>query len=195
MKYLVTANVNVAARGLGMAEGYKPGHPVATVGYYDVQADDHEAAANIVWVIGNRMAADDNGQNWPSDVRSMSVGDVLYVADEDSKVMIFAVSRFGWTEVEQPTNRCQVELGGQEEHTSRPVPAVNREGVIRNGIDVQYRKVGRGYVRFHQCPEGYHAEGPKETHQYLVYFLTGDNKGKSVKVWLKATDVLKETQR
>ena len=117
--YLITANVNVAPRHAGMADGYQPTHPVATVGYYDVEAEDFAGAANAMFHIGNRMGADTEGRTWPSDGRSLSVGDVLYVADPDSAVQILAVARFGWTEIEQPADRLQVELAGTDA-TSRP---------------------------------------------------------------------------
>lgn len=118
--YLITANVNVAPRAAGMCDGYQPAHPVATVGYYDVEADGFTAAAEAMFAIGNRMAADTEGRTWPSDVRSLSVGDVLYVArNDDSAVQILACARAGWTEVPQPPDRRQVELAGTDA-TSRP---------------------------------------------------------------------------
>jgi voltage-gated potassium channel Kch len=114
-KYLITANVNIAPRAEGMSYGYQPGHPVATVGYYDVEAADWTLAAEAAYAIGNRMGADTEGQEWPSDVRSLSVGDVLYVSrNSDSAYKILAVARAGWTEIEQPKDHLQVELAGTE---------------------------------------------------------------------------------
>jgi hypothetical protein len=112
MKYLVTANVNVSDDAIRRRH-YAPGDPVATVGYYDVEAATHLDAAQAVYDIGNRAAADLDGKTWPSDV-----------ADTDSVAKILAVEPRGFAEVEQPTNRCQVMLGGQELHTSRPAPLV-----------------------------------------------------------------------
>jgi hypothetical protein len=119
--YLITANVNV---GYGLRRrAYAPGDPVATVGYYAVEADGFAAAAEAMFHIGNRMAADTEGQTWPADVRSLSVGDVLYLAEGDEHattgVKILAVARAGWTEVPQPADHCQVELAGTDA-TSRP---------------------------------------------------------------------------
>ena len=118
-RYLVTANVNVAPRMAGMVDGYQPRHPVATVGWYDVWATSFDAAANAMWAIGNRERADLDGQTWPSDVRSLSVGDVLYIADPVSAVRILAVARLGWREVPQPPDRLQVELAGTEATSRR----------------------------------------------------------------------------
>lgn len=128
MMYLITANVNVAPRMAGMADGYQVGHPVATVGYYDVEAEDFTAAANVMFAIGNREAADTEDQTWPADVRSLSVGDVLYVAGADETVKILAVARFGWTEIAQPADHRQVELAGTDA-TSRPRPAAPAHAV------------------------------------------------------------------
>jgi hypothetical protein len=115
VQYLITANVNVAPRMAGMRDGYQPGHPVATVGYYDVEATDFTAAAAQMFHIGNRMAADLEGRTWPADVRSLSVGDVLYVSrNSDSAVQVLAVARAGWDEIAQPADRRQVELAGTD---------------------------------------------------------------------------------
>lgn len=125
MMYLITANVNVGG-GL-RRRAYDPADPVATVGYYDVEADSPQAAAQAAYDIGNRMAADTEGRTWPADVRSLSVGDLLYVAGADESVTILAVARYGFDEVAQPPNRLQVPLGGQDLHTSRPHPQVRCE--------------------------------------------------------------------
>ena len=108
MQYLVTANINTAPDMAGMRDGYQPGHPVATVGWFDIEAASFEAAAAVMFDIGNGYAADAEGQTWPAGTgRSLSVGDLLYLADADSNVRILAVARYGWTEVAQPPNRLQ----------------------------------------------------------------------------------------
>src|SRR5262245_23552074 len=86
--YLVTANINVAdpRREIPMLYGYQPHHPVATVGYWDIEADSAVGAAEQLFAIGNRQldgSLDGEPKSWPSDVRSLSVGDVLYLADGD----------------------------------------------------------------------------------------------------------------
>jgi len=113
--YLITANINLAPDGAGF-RGYQPGHPVATVGWYSVEADGFAAAAHVMFAIGNRMGTDKDGQRWPDDVRTLSVGDVLYLAEGNETVTtgvrILAVCHLGWTEVPQPSDHCQVPLPG-----------------------------------------------------------------------------------
>ena len=128
--YLVTANVNVTTdaldRQVGWIDGYQEGHQVATVGYFTIAAETAEQAAERMYDIGNGHAFDDYGQTWPFDVRSMCIGDVLYLAEGDEhetrSVDILAVDRAGFRPVPQPTNRCQVLLGGTVA-TSRPAEA------------------------------------------------------------------------
>jgi hypothetical protein len=123
MHYLITANVNVARDGAGF-RGYQPHHPVATVGYFDVSAPDAIHAADIMFAIGNREGRDSEGREWPSDVRSLSVGDVLYLAQGDEQktyaVHILAVEPRGWREVPQPPNHCQVALEGTDATSRQP---------------------------------------------------------------------------
>lgn len=126
-RYLITANVTVDRPHDRAFTEYQAGDKVATVGYYTVEADDPFAAAEMMFQIGNRYGhgLELNGQEWPSDVRSLSVGDVLYVAggteSETTSVHILAVASMGYTEVPQPSNACQVRLEGTDA-TSRPEP-------------------------------------------------------------------------
>jgi hypothetical protein len=114
MNYLVTANVNAEPNGAGF-RGYQPGHKIATVGWFDVEAGSFEAAAGVMWEIGNREATDTEGQAWPADVRSLSVGDLLFVASNEvidgrSDYRVLAVAGFGWTEVPLPADHLFVPL-------------------------------------------------------------------------------------
>lgn len=43
------------------------------------------AIANEAWNIGNRASRDDNGVAWPSNVRSMSVGDMVIIDEVDGQ--------------------------------------------------------------------------------------------------------------
>jgi hypothetical protein len=118
--YLVTANVNVTTdavgRSIGLIDGYQDGHQVATVGYFDITADTVQQAADRMYDIGNGYATDDKNQGWPYDVRSLCVGDVLYLAEGDEQVTesvtILAVIGAGFRPVPQPANHCQVALAG-----------------------------------------------------------------------------------
>ena len=46
--------------------------------------------AEAIWAVGNRVGADVSGVEWPSNVRSLSVGDVMVVGEA-----AFAVDHFG----------------------------------------------------------------------------------------------------
>ena len=48
-----------------------------------------------VWAIGNRMGADHEAVRWPSNVRSLSVGDVAVIGER-----AYSVDVVGWTPVD-----------------------------------------------------------------------------------------------
>jgi len=50
--------------------------PDVTIAVDETQ-DEAATIAEKVWVVGNRMARDANGTAWPSNVRSMSMGDAV----------------------------------------------------------------------------------------------------------------------
>lgn len=107
MQFNVTAYVNVHPDNFF---GFKPDHPIALVGAFTVKADDTLGAAREMWVIGNRMGCDLSGNTWPTDVRSMSVGDFIKVItppcnDHPSgAVNFYACASIGWDELLEPTN-------------------------------------------------------------------------------------------
>jgi hypothetical protein len=119
MRYLVTANVKITSQ----FEPYKPGDKIATVGYFYVEAESFGAAADAMWVVGNKEGADADGERYPADVRSLSVGDVLFIADDggmpgsgkdQADVQILAVARWGWTEIGLPRDGQFVPLAGTD---------------------------------------------------------------------------------
>jgi hypothetical protein len=123
MRYTVTAYVNVtedsAGRPTGMLDGYKPGDKLAVVTdahgkpiTFEFEAESEHSAAEAVFAVGNRMSVERAGGGlWPSDVRSMSVGDVLKLPGKPGdSVAWLAVASFGWDLIEVPTNF--VELAG-----------------------------------------------------------------------------------
>lgn len=59
------------------------------------EAEAYEEA----WVIGNRQAADSDGQRWPRTVRSMSVGDVVFIEELGEWS---AVAPVGFDPIERP---------------------------------------------------------------------------------------------
>lgn len=81
--YRITAYVNV---GEGNFFGYHPRHEIAEVHTFVLARRNvtlHDVAENM-WAIGNRIGCDSTGATWPSDVRSMSVGDVLAIRDPET---------------------------------------------------------------------------------------------------------------
>jgi hypothetical protein len=99
--------------------GLKPGDPLATDA--DLQltltADPDNAAARA-YVIGNRLAADDQGRRWPSDVRSMTVGDLLRITCPPATVYR-AVCIVGFHELLEPANPT-LPLAGTRATSRRP---------------------------------------------------------------------------
>jgi hypothetical protein len=113
-RYTVTAYVNVDAANF---LGYQPHHPIAEVDTFTVQAASPEGAAEAMFAVGNKeVGPDAEGKAYPHDVRSISVGDLLKVAD-GSALWFFAVASVGWTEIPEPTNPIVPLVGTR--HTSR----------------------------------------------------------------------------
>ena len=83
-KYTIQVLLNVAERPGVMLDGWQQGDEIAT---YDhdllVIAGDPYAAAEKVFAIGNRQGEDMTGRIWASDIRSLSVGDVLLITDAE----------------------------------------------------------------------------------------------------------------
>jgi len=172
MQYLITANVNVAPRMAGIVEGYQPAHPVATVDYYDVEADSWTAAAEAMFAIGNRVACDLHGKEWPSDVRSLSVGDVLYVSrNSDSAVQIVACASVGWVEIDLPADRLQVDLRGTEA-TSRPAPLKYGRRTYHGPTCEQSYAFG---TCFHDSCYEVAASYDRDREQYVQYYPAADD--------------------
>lgn len=71
---------------------------------FTVEAVNPLHAAEALWPVGNKQAADADGKEWPHTVRSLSVGDVLYVESVDGldAPRLYAVAGAGLTEVQPP---------------------------------------------------------------------------------------------
>jgi hypothetical protein len=83
-------------------KGWTPGVPLAgdIRTHVEVEAQTWEEALEKVWEVGNRMGSDHPGRTWSSDVRSVSIGDVVVlVLPETSEFRAFAVRSLGWEEV------------------------------------------------------------------------------------------------
>ncbi|MFB7836192.1 hypothetical protein [Streptomyces sp. NPDC056056] len=110
--FTVTAYVNV---GPFPFFGYQSGDPVAEVTTVDNaplrlafttdRVTDTHTAADAAFVVGNREACDDQGQDWPTDVRSLSVGDVLEVTAPDGTTTHLSVDSVGFSQIKPPTAR------------------------------------------------------------------------------------------
>lgn len=99
-RFTITAYVNVSDDSF---LGWKPSHPVALVDRFQVEAADVHQAAEAMFTIGNRMDVDQDSRKWPSDVRSLSVGDLVEVRIERSSTFL-ACESVGWTDIYEPTN-------------------------------------------------------------------------------------------
>lgn len=74
--FLVEAYVNVDEDCFW---GLTPEHEIALVDTFEIKASGDREAANFMFSVGNRMSCDIHGKKWPTDVRSLSKGDVLRV--------------------------------------------------------------------------------------------------------------------
>ncbi|MFD8900539.1 RAD23 family protein [Streptomyces ardesiacus] len=113
--YTVTAYLNAAPDHFN---GYRPGQPVAEATTADgrplrltfttVRAATVHQAADATFVVGNRYASDDTGQNWPADIRSLSKGDVLRITAPDGHTTFLAIASAGFSTVAPPTDHIHL---------------------------------------------------------------------------------------
>lgn len=98
----------------GNFDGYRPHHPLAEVTRPDgsplrlvfhvsKRIRTHEDAADTAFAVGNRQGADDHGLSRPSDVRSVSTGDVIKVTGPDHWIIFPSVDPTGFSPVPEPT--------------------------------------------------------------------------------------------
>lgn len=90
-----------------------------------VGAQVHDALERV-WDIGNRMAVDSQGNRWPRDVRSLSVGDVLAVVtttapDTAAQGTFHAVDSLGYRAI-TPIPRDRIVALDGTDATSRLAP-------------------------------------------------------------------------
>lgn len=97
--------------GPGRFLGYEPGDrlyqgPTVTV---EVDSPEWYGALDAVWAVGNRMAQGVNGQEWPSYVRSLSVGDVLTIRIfPGGPVLAWGIARIGFEAIGQVKDAVSV---------------------------------------------------------------------------------------
>ncbi|OEJ23051.1 hypothetical protein AR457_38305 [Streptomyces agglomeratus] len=110
--YTATVYLNTARHSF---DGYQHHHPLAEATHPDGsplrlvfhasdRIRDHEAAADAAYTVGNRQGADDNGQTWPADIRSVSVGDTIKVTGPDHWIVHLSVDHTGFSAVPQPSH-------------------------------------------------------------------------------------------
>ncbi|WP_330342637.1 hypothetical protein [Streptomyces sp. NBC_00557] len=109
--YTATVYVNTAPHSF---DGYQHHHTLAEVTRCDgsplrlvfhagERIRSHEDAADAAFIVGNRQGSDDHGQEWPSTVRSVSVGDVIKVTGPDHWIIHLSVDPAGFSAVPEPT--------------------------------------------------------------------------------------------
>jgi hypothetical protein len=103
--------------------GLKPGDPLATDTdlQLTVTAADPDAAAEQAYAIGNRIDTDDRDHPWPTDVRSVSVGDLLQITYQRQTVFR-AVTAIGFHAIPEMANPV-VPLAGTRATSRRHPPA------------------------------------------------------------------------
>lgn len=92
--------------GEGRFWRYEPSDRLVPGPTLTVEAPGTDEALNAAWEIGNRMGSDANDESWPSNVRSLSAGDVLAVATEmasGSAFNCFAIEGVGFKVVSERT--------------------------------------------------------------------------------------------
>ncbi|MFE8940998.1 hypothetical protein ACFYNX_26375 [Streptomyces sp. NPDC007872] len=110
--YIATVYVNTACHSFGgyqhhhlLAEATRTdGSPLRLVFNANGRTRGHEAAAEAAFEVGNGQSADDKGQTWPADIRSVSVGDVIKVTGPDHWIIHLSVERSGFSAVPEPTH-------------------------------------------------------------------------------------------
>ncbi|MEV4868521.1 hypothetical protein [Streptomyces syringium] len=110
--YTATVDMNTTIHNF---DGHQHHHPLAEATRPDGSAlrlvfhtskriRDHEDAADAAFAVGNRQCCDDDGQTWPTDIRSVSVGDVIKVTRPDQWIVHLSVDPTGFSAVPEPTN-------------------------------------------------------------------------------------------
>lgn len=109
--YTATVYMNTARHSFG---GYQPHHPLAEATRPDgtplrllfhasSRITDHEDAADAAFTVGNGQGPDDNGQAWPTGIRSVCVGDVIKVTGPGHWIVYLSVDSIGFSAVPEPT--------------------------------------------------------------------------------------------
>ncbi|MGW2540245.1 hypothetical protein ACWC5I_05065 [Kitasatospora sp. NPDC001574] len=122
-RYTIAALLNVTTEPNGRTitfDGFQTGHDLAVASpangspllLLTVTSPDLPSACERAFDIGNHQAADDRGTEWPADLRSLSVGDVLHVTDPSGIWHYLAVAGTGFTPIDPPSRTTFVALIG-----------------------------------------------------------------------------------
>lgn len=113
--YTVTAYMNAAPDHFN---GYRPAHTVAEATCPDGaplrlvfttgRVGSLHQAADAAFIVGNRHLSDEHGQSWPTDIRSLSVGDVLRITAPDGATHHLAITSWGFSTVVPPTEHIHL---------------------------------------------------------------------------------------
>jgi hypothetical protein len=88
---------------------YKPGDPLQWVTDHIVVAESKDEALEVLWRIGNKMGPDASGGDYPSNQRSMCMGDVALVTmlgtiPPGAEWSTFhTVEAMGWSAIDRPS--------------------------------------------------------------------------------------------
>ncbi|WP_372412223.1 hypothetical protein [Streptomyces luteireticuli] len=87
-----------------LAEATRPdGGPLRLAFRTSPRIRTHEDISEAAFAVGNRQDADGNGQTWPADICSVSVGDVVKVNGPDHWIVYLNVDSVGFSAVPEPT--------------------------------------------------------------------------------------------
>ncbi|MFD7861589.1 hypothetical protein [Streptomyces sp. NPDC059783] len=108
--YTATVYLNAAPRTFGNHQPrprlttatHPDGSPLHLVFHASAHIHSHEAAADAAFEVGNHQRADDRGTYWPTDSRSISVGDVIKITGPGHWITHLRVDPSGFTPVPEP---------------------------------------------------------------------------------------------
>lgn len=105
-RWTATIYVNVAEDMRFFLYGLSARDPIAEVDTFafDSRTTNPEHIADLVWPVGNKDGVDHNGKEYPLDVRSLSIGDLVKVEDDTGRQWFFALEGVGHKEIPEPAN-------------------------------------------------------------------------------------------
>jgi len=137
-----------------LAEATRPdGSPLRLAFHAGSRIRSHEAAADAAFTVGNRQGPDDNGLSWPTDVRSVSVGDVIKVTGPDHWIVYLSVDPFGFSAVPEPT--ILVSLVGSRASGRTTITVLTDDDSDSNGDGEHAEDSHAACIEPHRTADGY----------------------------------------